>query len=79
VRFHSAPAHIRGAIMREAARWETTEGVPLVDILDADAKRCHCDAIATVYAMDTIPGGWGDYYCDGHTPEGWITETLGKD
>lgn len=35
-----------------------------------------CGAAATVYAMDTIAGGWADYYCDSDTPRGWIVERL---
>lgn len=30
-----------------------------------------CKAPATVYAMDTIPDGWGGLYCDSHIPRGF--------
>jgi hypothetical protein len=26
--------------------------------------------------MDTIAGGWGDYYCDSDYPRGWIVERV---
>ena len=40
------------------------------------AKRCGCGMFAKVYAMDTIPGGWADYYCWGCAPSGWVKEVL---
>ena len=30
-----------------------------------------CKQPATVYAMDTIPNGWGGSYCDSHIPTGF--------
>lgn len=32
--YQQAPAHIRAAIREAAARWETTDGTPLLDLLD---------------------------------------------
>jgi hypothetical protein len=37
-----------------------------------------CGTDATVYAMDTCAGGWGDYYCAAHTPQGWIIEEVNQ-
>lgn len=34
--FKSAPPHIRAAIREQAHRWETTDGVPLIDLLPSD-------------------------------------------
>lgn len=32
--YRQAPAHIRGAIREAAVRWETTDGTPLLELLD---------------------------------------------
>lgn len=32
--YAKAPAHIRGAIREAAQRWETTDGTPLIQLLD---------------------------------------------
>lgn len=32
--YQQAPAHIRGAIREAATRWETTDGTPLIKLLD---------------------------------------------
>lgn len=32
--YRQAPAHVRGAIWEAAARWETTDGTPVRELLD---------------------------------------------
>jgi hypothetical protein len=40
-------------------------------------KCAQCKHPATLYAIDPIPNGWGDYYCLSHKPNGWqITDYL---
>jgi hypothetical protein len=40
-------------------------------------RTCQCGKNAEVYAMDTCPGGWADYYCTGCKPQGWqITDRF---
>lgn len=37
--YRSAPAHIRDAIREAAIRWETADGTPLVEVLDAEERK----------------------------------------
>lgn len=55
MKFSKAPAHIRGAIRREASRWETTDGKPLTDLLGIEVVEAKCPACGSV--ID---------YCQGH-------------
>jgi hypothetical protein len=42
------------------------------------ARQCEaCNRATTRYAMDTCSGGWGGYYCEQHTPKGWIVYDNG--
>ena len=36
MRYRNAPAHVKAAIRDAAARWETTDGTPLTDLLNCD-------------------------------------------
>jgi hypothetical protein len=40
-------------------------------------RKCACGSLATLYAMDTCPGGWADYFCASCKPSGWqITDYI---
>lgn len=41
MRYRDAPAHIRDAIREAAVRWETTDGTPLVEVLDQEDAHTH--------------------------------------
>lgn len=36
--YRNAPAHIRAAIREAAVRWETTDGTPLIELLDQEEE-----------------------------------------
>lgn len=41
MRYRNAPAHVRAAIREAAERWETTDGTPLIELLDAEDADTH--------------------------------------
>jgi hypothetical protein len=55
VRYAKAPAHVRGAIRAAAARWQATDGTPLLDILDGTDKPCQ---------VCGFPDWWTDNDCE---------------
>lgn len=83
--YRQAPAHIRGAIQEAAARWETIDGTPLTELLDAveaaypTSRECSaCDKPANVYAGGPYAGDWANYYCQDHIPTGFtVWDRLG--
>lgn len=48
--------------------------------MGAQVKNCQCGSPAAVYAMDSCPGGWADYYCWDCKPPGWtVTDVFNRD